>query len=566
MDKQDPIISFLMREKIVDEKTLESTLAQQQETGQSLISILNKENLLNEEQFTRVVAAANKIEFVNLSPDMVDPMVAHLVSYDTSSEHNLIAVRKEDNHLLVAMSSPLDLSVRDQIEMKTGYKVVPLAATPSAVRQAIRYHFSVANVTKQTIVSMRMKEDASKSVQQDEAEQKSARVADAPIAKLVSSIIRGAIDGRASDIHIEPQESDVKIRYRTDGILHSAIDVPSSAQLKVVSHIKIMADMDISERRLPQDGHMIIRHHGREYDLRVSSLPSIGGEKIVIRVLDKNASKWSLDAVVLSPDDNQKFRELVSNPYGMLLLTGPTGSGKTTTLYSVLQLVNTPERNIVTVEDPVEYRLDGITQVQVRPVAGMTFASALRSIIRQDPDVILVGEIRDFETAEIAVSAALTGHLVFSTLHTNDAAGAISRLINLGIPPFLVSSVLLGTVAQRLVRTSCSECKQTYQPSEDELKCLFGESCPNEKVELCRNSGCESCYRTGYRGRKAIYEILCVSQTIRRMILDGAGDDAIKQQAIREGMKTLRQSANDEVLNGLTTLDELMRVVDVRRD
>lgn len=566
MDKQDPIISFLMREKIVDEKTLESAVAQQQETGQNLISILKQQNLLDEGQLTRAVAIGNKIEFVNLSPEMVDPIVAHLVPYGTASEHNLIPLKKENNHLLVAMSSPLNLSVRDQIEMKTGYKIVPLAATPSAVRQAIRYHFNVANVTKQTIVSMRMKEDASKSVQQDEAEQKSKRAADAPIAKLVSSIIRGAIDGRASDIHIEPQESDVKVRYRTDGILHSAIDVPLSAQLEVVSHIKIMADMDISERRIPQDGHMTVRHDGREYDLRVSSLPSIGGEKIVIRVLDKNASKWSLDAVVLSRDDNQKFRELVSNPYGMLLLTGPTGSGKTTTLYSVLQLVNTPERNIVTVEDPVEYRLDGITQVQVRPVAGMTFASALRSILRQDPDVILVGEIRDLETAEIVVSAALTGHLVFSTLHTNDAAGAISRLINLGIPPFLVSSALLGTVAQRLIRTSCSECKQTYQPSEHELECLFGKSCPNQKIELCRNSGCESCYRTGYHGRKAIYEILCVSQTIRRMILDGASDDAIKQQAIKEGMKTLRQSANDEVLNGATTLDELMRVVDVRRD
>jgi type IV pilus assembly protein PilB len=566
VDKQDPIISFLMREQIVDEKTIQSVLAKQQETGQSLISILNKENLLDEAQYTRTIAAANKIEFVNLSPDMVDPIVAHLVPYETASEHNLIPVKKENNHLLVAMGSPLNLSVRDQIEVKTGYKVVPLAATPSAIRQAIRCHFNVANVTKQTIVSMRLKEDASKGFQEDEAEQKPTRVADAPIAKLVSSIIRGAIDGRASDIHIEPQESDVKVRYRTDGILHSAINVPSSAQLEVVSHIKIMADMDISERRIPQDGHMTVRHDGKEYDLRVSSLPSIGGEKIVIRVLDKNAKRWLLDSVVTSPDDNQKFRELVSNPYGMLLLTGPTGSGKTTTLYSVLQLVNTPERNIVTVEDPVEYRLDGITQVQVRPVAGMTFASALRSILRQDPDVILIGEIRDLETAEIAVSAALTGHLVLSTLHTNDAAGAISRLVNLGIPPFLVSSALLGAVAQRLVRTSCPGCKQTYQPTTNELKCLFGKSRPSEKVELCRSSGCESCYQTGYRGRKAVYEILCVSQKIRRMILDGASDDAIKQQAIEEGMKTLRQSAIDEVLNGVTTLDELMRVVDIRRD
>jgi len=566
MEAQDPIISFLLQEKIVDEKTLQTALSQQRETGQSLIGILKKENLLNEEQFTRVVAAANKIEFVNLSPEMVDPMVAHLVSYEIASQHNLIPIRKEEHRLVVAMSSPLDLAVRDQIEMKSGYKVVPVAAVPSAIRQTIHYHFNVANVTKQAIVSMRLKEDSSKAARRRSVEEKKVAVADAPIAKLVSSIIRGAIDARASDVHIEPQESDVRVRYRVDGILRNAIDVPSSAQLEVVSHIKIMSDMDISERRVPQDGHMALRHDDKEYDLRVSSLPAVGGEKIVIRILDKNASKWSFDAVVTSPQDNQKFRELVSNPYGMLLLTGPTGCGKTTTLYSVLQLVNTPERNIVTVEDPVEYRLDGITQVQVRPVAGMTFARSLRSIIRQDPDIILVGEIRDLETAEIAISAALTGHLVLSTLHTNDAAGAISRLINLGIPPFLVSSALLGAVAQRLIRTSCSVCKQSYQPSEEERKLLFGESGAGGDIQLYRSCGCKSCYHLGYRGRKAIYEILTVSEAIRRMIVDGASDDVIKQQAVASGMKTLCKSGVDEVLNGVTTLDELMRVVDIRAD
>ena len=566
METQDPIISFLLQEKIVDENTLQTVLNQQQETGRSLIGILKKQNLLDEEQFTRAVAAANKIEFINLSPETVDPMVAHLVSYEIASQHNVIPIRKEEHRLVVAMSSPLDLAVRDQIEMKTGYKVVPVAALPSAIRQTIQYHFNVANVTKQAIVSMRLKEEPSKAARQSTFEEKAVKVADAPIAKLVSSIVRGAVDARASDIHIEPQESDVKVRYRVDGILRSAIDVPSSAQLEVVSHIKIMSDMDISERRIPQDGHMSVQHDGKDYDLRVSSLPAVGREKIVIRILDKNANKLSLDAVVTNPDDNKKFRELVSNPYGMLLLTGPTGSGKTTTLYSVLQLVNTPERNIVTVEDPVEYRLGGITQVQVKQIAGMTFASALRSILRQDPDVILIGEIRDLETAEIAISAALTGHLVLSTLHTNDAAGAISRLINLGIQPFLVSSALLGTVAQRLIRTSCSACKQSYQPSEEELRSLFKESYPDANIELNRSPGCNSCYQLGYRGRKAIYEILCVSETIRKMIVDGASDDVIKQQAMDEGMKTLRKSGVDEVLNGVTTLDELMRVVDIRAD
>jgi type IV pilus assembly protein PilB len=309
---------------------------------------------------------------------------------------------------------------------------------------------------------------------------------------------------------------------------------------------------------------MIVRHDGREYDMRVSSLPGVGGEKIVIRILDKDAIKWSLDTVVPSPDDNRKFRELASNPYGMLLLTGPTGSGKTTTLYSVLQLLNTPEKNIVTIEDPVEYRLDGITQLQVRPVAGVTFASALRSIVRQDPDIILVGEIRDFETAEIAISAALTGHLVLSTLHTNDAAGAISRLINLGVAPFLVASALLGAVAQRLIRISCPKCKQVYQPSEDDLNRLFGQSHRDKKIEFYQGTGCNHCRKTGYHGRRGIFEILPISPSIRKMVVDKSSDDMIRQQAVKEGMKTLLSSAVNEVLAGVTTIDEITRVINLR--
>jgi type II secretory ATPase GspE/PulE/Tfp pilus assembly ATPase PilB-like protein len=311
---------------------------------------------------------------------------------------------------------------------------------------------------------------------------------------------------------------------------------------------------------------MAVQHDGREYDLRVSSLPATGGEKIVMRVLDKYAIKWSLDSVVPSAEDNQKFKRLVANPYGMILLTGPTGCGKTTTLYAVLQLLNDPEMNIVTVEDPVEYRLEGITQLQVRPAAGVTFATSLRSIVRQDPDIILVGEIRDPETAEIAISAALTGHLVLCTLHTNDAAGAVSRLINLGVAPFLVASALLGAVAQRLIRTTCTECKQPYKPSAEELANIFGKSLPEKEMQLYRGAGCNGCRGTGYHGRKGVFEIMPVGQQIRRMITDGRSDGEIKQQAIREGMRTLTKSAIDEVLRGNTTIEELMRVVDLRVD
>ncbi|MHC4474528.1 MAG: GspE/PulE family protein [Planctomycetota bacterium] len=564
MEHEDLIVSFLVDQKLLDEEVLKRAIDRHKKSGQSLISFLRDEGLVDEEQLTRSVAHASKIEFVNLSPEQIDPMAAHLVSYDLANKHNVIPIKREDENLLVAMSSPLNLSARDQIEMMTGYRVVPVASSPQAIKQAIHYHFNVANVTKQAIVSMRLKEDPDKLDRGEGSRQQSARIADSPITKLVSSIITGAIDARASDIHIEPRQSDLNVRYRIDGTLRPAVNVPLSAQMELVSHIKVIADMDISERRVPQDGHMITRHDGKEYDLRVSSLPAIGGEKIVVRILDKDTDRWSIDEIVTSPQDNERFRSMVANPYGMVLLTGPTGCGKTTTLYGILQLLNTPERNIVTVEDPVEYHLDGITQVQVQPAAGRTFASALRSIVRQDPDIVLVGEIRDLETAEIAVSAALTGHLVLSTLHTNDAAGAISRLINLGMPQFLVASALLGTAAQRLIRKSCPNCKQGYQPSEEELKCLFGESYGDKEVTLYRGRGCESCYHTGYRGRKSIYEILGISAELRRMIVHGSSDDAIKEQAVAEGMRTLRQSAIDEVIGGVTTLDDVMRVVDVR--
>jgi type IV pilus assembly protein PilB len=356
------------------------------------------------------------------------------------------------------------------------------------------------------------------------------------------------------------------------------VDVPIAAQPEVVSHLKILAAMDISEKRLPQDGHLSLRHEGRDYDLRVSSLPAVGGEKMVLRILDKNAMRWSLDEIATAPEDNRRFRELAANPYGMLLLTGPTGSGKTTTLYSVLQLVNTPQKNIVTVEDPVEYRLPGITQVQVRPAAGVTFASSLRSILRQDPDVILIGEIRDLETAEIAISAALTGHLVLSTLHTNDAAGAVSRLINLGIPAFLVASALLGAVAQRLLRTVCPRCREAYAPDERladsellrkvsasaRLQTRHGPGA--DTPQFVRGRGCPYCSQTGYQGRKAVFEILPISPRIRHLIVDGCGDTQVREQAIREGMRTLRTNALEQARQGVTTLDELMRVVDLKSE
>jgi len=567
MEHQDPIITALRRE-IGDQEVLQAVLDRHTESGQPLMSIVREENFLDEKQVTRVIAAGNEIEFIDLSADMVDPIAAHMVTSEFANQHNVIPVTRADNKLRVAMSEPLNLVVRDQIEIRTGCKVVPLAATSNAIRQAVRYHFNVQNATRQAIASMRLKQGADE-LNRTEPDDKSPQVSNDPVTRLVFSIITGAIDSKASDIHIEPAVPDMRVRYRVDGLLRDTIDVPASVQQEVVSHIKILADMDISERRVGQDGHIAMVHDEHDYDLRVSSLPAVGGEKIVIRILDKSANQWSIDTIVTCPDDRQKLKSLVKNPYGLLLLTGPTGSGKTTTLYSILQLLNTPQRNIVTVEDPVEYRLDGITQVQIKPAVGRTFASALKSILRQDPDIILIGEIRDEETAEIAVSAALTGHLVLSTLHTNDAAGAISRLINLGTPPFLVASALLGTVAQRLIRTTCRSCKEPYSPPPEESGLItdgFDASDNGQTIQLYHGAGCDDCDQTGYRGRKAIYEILCVSHGIRKMIINSDNDDNIKQQAIAEGMKTLRRDGIEQVLNGITTLEELQRLVDMEAE
>jgi len=489
MDETACTISYIREHNILDEKALEEMLEQQQASGRSLVSLLAQSDAVSEEQLSRIIAAGNDIEFVNLSADMVEPMAAHLISYELATQHNVIPIRKDGDKLTLAMSSPLNLSVQDRVEMKSGCKVVPVAATPKAIEQAIHYHFNVANVTKQAIVSMRLKEGVSKRAQELGGVGEQEVIADTPITKLVSSIITGAIDARASDIHFEPEDSDIRIRYRVDGFLREALSVPSSVQLELVSHIKILADMDISERRVAQDGHINTRHNSKDYNLRVSSLPAIGGEKIVIRILDKNTDKWSMDKIVGSPEDNRKMRDLISRPYGILLATGPTGSGKSTMLYSLIDVLNTPERNIVTVEDPVEYGMAGITQVQINPAAGMTFASVLKSILRQDPDIVLVGEIRDFETAEIAISAAQTGHLVLSTLHTNDAAGAISRLADLGVPPFLIASSLIGAIAQRLVRTLCPKCKEPYRTSAVDVKRLLGKEEAAGEIELYRAAG-----------------------------------------------------------------------------
>ncbi|MDR7489743.1 MAG: GspE/PulE family protein, partial [Armatimonadota bacterium] len=390
-------------------------------------------------------------------------------------------------------------------------------------------------------------------------EQLKALVEDAPVVRLVNMIIEDAVRERASDIHIEPQRSGLLVRYRIDGVLHDVMKPPLNLKSPLISRVKIMADMDIAERRKPQDGRIHLRTAGRAIDLRVSTLPTVYGEKVVMRILDQSTPLIGLSHLGFHSETLSQWEAAVNKPYGMILVTGPTGSGKSTTLYGTLNTLNTLEKNIVTVEDPVEYQLPRINQVQVNPKAGLTFATGLRSILRQDPDIIMVGEIRDRETAEIAVQAALTGHLVLSTLHTNDAASAVSRLVDMGIEPFLVSSSVIAILAQRLARQICSDCKTGYSPPPDALKRLGLDTA--EGVTLYRGAGCEACRHTGYKGRIGVFELLVVTDSLRELIVRRAPAAELKAQAVREGMRTLRDDGLEKVLSGVSTIDEILRVV-----
>ncbi len=561
MKENDKIISFLLEEEVLTQNQVNELLIKHQQSGISLLNLVRDENILQSHELTRLVAASNNIEFINLSPDSVDPIVVKLVPMEIVKEHNLIPIKVEKNNLYLAMSSPLNLAVRDMVATKTGYNIIPVAATEDAVKQVVDYFFNVQNATRQDIVAMRLKHSPKQNARAKKAKAQPSQVTDAPVVRLVDSIITGAIDARASDIHIEPQEPDMRVRYRVDGILNDALDMPGQVHKEVVSHIKILAEMDISEKRIPQDGHISITRNSKDYDLRVSSLPAVGGEKIVIRILDANTGLKNLTEVLTEPTDYQKVSNIISNPYGMILLTGPTGSGKTTTLYAILQQLNTARENIVTIEDPVEYRLKGITQVQIKPEMGRTFAKGLRSILRQDPDIIFIGEIRDEETAEIAVSAALTGHLVLSTLHTNDTVGAISRLISLKVPPFQVASSLLGVIAQRLVRKVCEKCKKQVAPTPEQLS-SFGDSVKQNYI----GTGCSACMETGYRKRCGVYEILPINNEIKKLINAQNADEIIREKAVAQNMITLKNKAIQLANKGVTSLDEIMRVIDMREN
>lgn len=549
---------LLVEAGVISEQQLKMALDRQKLTGERLGKILIEKNYVSEQTILDVLEKQLGVKQVSLFDRPLNPVVVKKIPESVARRYGAIAVSQEGNKLYVAMSDPLNVFAIDDLKMITGMEIEPLLALEDEINQAINRYYrleeSVSQVLGDIAADDRVSESDYKQLQDIENIED-----DAPIIRLVNTIISRAVRERASDIHIEPMENNLRVRFRIDGVLHEVMSLPRNAQNAVISRVKIMANMDIAEHRLPQDGRIEVSAGGRNVDLRVSVLPTIFGEKVVIRILDKSNFILQLPELGFSDDVRAQIERLIKKPNGMLLVTGPTGSGKTTTLYALLSRLNRPEENIITVEDPVEYRLDGINQVQVNPKIGLTFAEGLRAILRQDPNIIMVGEIRDRETADIAVRAALTGHLVLSTLHTNDAAGALARLVDMGVEPFLIASSVLAVTAQRLVRKICPNCKEPYRPGPDDPVRLLLNLPPDENITLYRGRGCGQCNNTGYYGRVAIHELMLMNGEIRRLVNQRASRDEIKEAAIRSGMRTLFQDGVRRVMAGETTVEEILK-------
>ena len=501
---------------------------------------------------------------VDLRSYLIDPKILALVPESLAKKHTIIPLFKTGDTLTIATADPLNVFAIDEVRIKTKSNVEPAVATETEIKDAINQYYKVGGSIEDVIKSMDVQslvieEGKEEKEEVDDAEKLRNIAEEAPIIKLVNLIIMQAIRDKASDIHVEPEDDRLIVRYRVDGILHEQVTIPKQMQAAVLSRIKIMSDMNIATKRVPQDGRFKLNIEGNRIDMRVSALPTVYGENIVMRILETSSILIGLERLGFNEKNLENFKSLIVKPHGIILVTGPTGSGKTTTLYSALNVIDTPDKNIITVEDPVEYQLKRVRQSQINQKAGMTFANGLRSILRQDPDVIMVGEIRDLETAEISVQAALTGHLVFSTLHTNDAPSSLTRLVDMGVEPFLISSSVIAIIAQRLVRKICKDCKHSYVPSKEILDRL-GAQLPKTGLKFYRGEGCKSCKNTGYKGRIGIFEMLMLDDKIRDMILTKVSSNQIKDAAQEAGMKTLREDGIEKVLDGSTTIDEVIRV------
>jgi len=540
---------LLVEAGYITQEQMDKALREQKLTGEKLGEILIKNGWITREELDQALASQIGVSRFDLSSYIIDLEVIRLVPENFARQYKLIPVFKVENTLTVAMTEPTNVFVIDELQKLTGCIIEPVMADEMAVHKAHEQYYGTS-ASLQEIVAF-LDKDKVKDIENLGEE--------APVIKLVNLMIIKAIEQNASDIHIEPEERFLGVRYRVDGILYRRESLPKYLQPAVISRIKIMSGLDVAEKRLPQDGRILMKVGAKDIDFRVSTCPTVHGENAVLRILDKSSMMLGLESLGFSHNELKDFEYLISQPYGIILVTGPTGCGKTTTLYGALRKINKEDVNIMTVEDPVEYQFPQIRQVQILPKIGLSFAAALRSFLRQDPDIIMVGEIRDLETAEIAVQAALTGHLVFSTLHTNDAPTAFTRLIDMGIEPFLVSSSLLGVLAQRLVRKICTHCREEYTPSPEILKSL-GIEAKEGKASFSHGKGCRLCNNTGYKGRVGIFELLKNSPGIQGLVLKKASADEIREQGKKEGLCILRESAIQKLLKGITTPEEIIRV------
>ncbi len=526
-------------------------------TGLPFRQVVLKTGLVSEEELGRMQAEELGVPFLDLTDYLIDPEVIKLVPETAARKYRLIPLFRIGDSLTVAMEDPQDVVALDEVRRLSRMETVePVLAAGKSIAAAVDQHYETAGKVEKVIQGIAgEKKEKIPALPAEAGMEPGAR--EAPVIKLVNLLIIQAVKDGASDVHIEPEENAVRIRYRVDGILHQANSLTKSLESAVVSRIKVLAKLDISEKRKPQDGRFQLRMENRQIDLRVSTFPTVNGENVVMRILDKTNVLPELEQLGFAPEILKTYLKLIRLPYGIILDTGPTGSGKTTTLYATLAVINSVEKNIITLEDPIEYQLPLIRQSQVNPKAGLTFATGLRSILRQDPNVVMVGEIRDRETAEIAIQAAMTGHLVFSTLHTNDTAGALTRLEDMGMETFLIASSVSAILAQRLVRTLCPRCREEYSPVEEQLipLGLTGKT----GLRFFRPKGCKSCRDTGYRGRIGIFELLVVDEEIKRLVMSKAPANLIRDQAVAAGMKTLREDGRDKVIAGLTSVEEVLR-------
>ena len=552
------LAEILLAEGLVDEGQLSAAFDEHQRIGRSLGRVLVDQGVLTERQLVASLAQQIGLPFVDLEEHTVDGSATGRVTGVVCRRHTAMPIGyAEDGKLLVAMADPGNVFAIDDMRSMTGLEIRPVVATKTDVLAAIERYYRADQDMDDLTSAMDLGAD-----DEEDLSKVKEIVEDAPIVKFVNLLISQAIQDRASDIHLEPTEHDLRVRYRIDGVLHEVMRSPRAIQSGVISRLKIMSDINIAERRIPQDGRMSIAAHGKKIDLRVATLPTVWGEKVVMRILDNSTARLDLADLGFGADNYARFSQSFTKPYGMILVTGPTGSGKSTTLYATLNIVSKPEVNVITVEDPVEYRLPGINQVQTNVKAGLTFASALRSILRSDPDVVLIGEIRDHETAQIAIEASLTGHLVLSTLHTNDAPSAITRLTEMGIEPFLVGSALDCVLAQRLTRRLCDKCKEPYTPDPADLQHIGFPWNPDDPLPtLYRPGGCTTCSRTGYKGRIALHEVMAVTEPIERLAVERASASAITEAARENGMTSLRSDGLRKVGLGVTSIEEVLRVV-----